>query len=170
MKPLKLTLLVLVIGISCYAQEQPAFSKPSNQLNTMLGKWTGSGWVQMGSKERKTFNQTENVYKKLGEQLVVIEGEGRDQETGEVTFQAFAVIKAKTDSTLQFSAYTMEGQHTLAKAKMDGNNLVWWFEAGNGATIQYEIHLSEDSWVEDGYYMPNPEAKYPIFHMELTKQ
>lgn len=169
MKTINTIILLFLIPVTFTSAQVLESNHSLEKLELMKGKWAGSGWVQPGPGPRHTFNQTEHVYTKLGSQLIVIDGEGRDMDTGEVTFQAFGVIKAKTDSTFQFSAYTMEGRHTLANAAMEDQKFIWWFDVGS-ATIRYEIELTEDTWIEDGYYIPSPEKKYPMFHMELKRQ
>ncbi len=165
-----ITFIFLLTSVHVTAQEKVPKPVSLKRLEVMKGKWAGSGWVQRGPGPKYSFNQTEHVYPKLSGQLLIVDGQGTDTETGEVTFQAFGVFKAKTDSTFQFSAYTNEGNYTLAEAAFEDDVLVWWFKLENGATIRYEIQLSKDTWIEDGYYIKSPEAKYPMFHMELKRQ
>lgn len=164
-------IILFLYSPSLFAQPVEQKLKIMQKLELMQGQWAGPAWSQRGASERINIHQAENVYTKLGGQLLVIDGKGTDPVSGEAIFEAFGVISAREGSDeYQFSAYTMEGNHALAQARFEDDKLVWWFETPNGATIRYEILIIQDTWTENGYYLPNDSTRYHIFHMELQRQ
>ena len=169
MKTIKVIIFLSLLPLSYLLAQVSDPKLIPESLELMKGKWTGSGWIQAGPGPRQIFNHNEHVYSKLDGQLLILNGEARDTETAKVTFQAFGVVKAKSDTTFQVSTYTLEGRHTIADAKIENRKFIWWFEAGNGATIRYEIALTDDTWTEEGYYIPSPDQRFHMFHMELKR-
>lgn len=170
---ISLTIILLIMQgkTICLAQQtDTARINAMQKLEALHGKWSGSGWYQMGHEAKGQINQTENVYTKLGGLLLVIDGLGKNPQTGEEVFAAYGVIHYSPEKEMyQFNAYTKEGRHTLASAKLEGNTLTWWFDTPQGATIKYVINFTSDIWVEDGLYSPDGKQWYPFFHMDLKK-
>lgn len=168
-----ITIILLIVQgrTICFAQQPDTVSiREMQKLEALQGKWSGSGWYQMGRQDKHQINQTEHVYTKLDGRLLVIDGLGKDPQTGEVVFGAFGVIHYSPEKGLyQFNTYTNEGKHTLASAKLEGSTLTWWFDTPQGATIKYVIDFTSDTWVEDGLYSPDGKQWYPFFHMDLKK-
>lgn len=165
------TFLIVILGNAfCYGQNAEVNKTEMAKLASLQGKWSGSGWYQSPDQKRHQVNQTEDIYSKLDGQVLVINGLGKDPETGEEVFEAFAVIRYdQKKGQYEFSSYTKEGHHTLASAKFEGDDLVWWFDTSKGGTIKYKIDFTENTWIEDGHFSPDGEKWYPFFHMELKK-
>lgn len=169
---LLLALLILILQghTLCQAQQTDTVGiKEMKKLKDLQGTWSGSGWYQRGAGPKYEINQTEQVVPKLNSQVLVIDGQGKDPETSDVVFEAFAVINYSPEKgEYQLSAYTKDG-HTIASAKFEGEDFVWWFQTPTGGTVKYIINFTADKWVEDGHFSPDGKQWYPFFHMELKK-
>lgn len=170
LKPLGILVLTLLSFNPSSAQNYDSIAiKEMKKLSALHGRWSGSGWYQMANQERVEFNQTENIYPKLEGQVLVVNGLGKDPESGNVVFEAFAVMHfSKEESLYKFNTYTNNGGHTTASAKLENDSLTWWFDVPKG-TIRYTIHFTQNTWVEDGHFSPDSENWYPFLHMELKK-
>lgn len=172
---LTITILALILNgaIVCKAQQQNTVPTGKMEaLSKLQGKWSGTGWYQEGRQERHQIKQTENVYSKLDGKILVIEGQGRNAETDDITFEAFGVMYyEESQGQYLLSTYTnvQDRGHTVASAKFEGDNLIWWFETPSGGTVRYTINFTETTWIEDGHFSPDGEKWYPFFHMELKK-
>ena len=92
---ISLTIILLIMQgkTICLAQQtDTARINAMQKLEALHGKWSGSGWYQMGHEAKRQINQTENVYTKLGGLLLVIDGLGKSPQTGEEVFAAYGVI------------------------------------------------------------------------------
>lgn len=164
-------LLIIMQGsLISYGQETEVSKTEMAKLANLEGQWSGSGWYQSPDQKRHQVNQTEHIYTKLDGHLLIVNGLGKDPETGEKVFEAFAVINYdEKEGQYKFNSYTREGKHTMASAKFEGDDLVWWFGTSKGGTIKYKIDFTENTWIEDGHFSPDGEKWYPFFHMKLKK-
>lgn len=167
-----LLLLLWQSSFMCSAQQDTTvIAEKMALVKNLHGKWSGSGWYHVPDQGRFEFNQTEHVYPRLGGRILAIEGEGRDPESNEIVFQAFAVLHySQEEGGYRFNSWTnKDSKRNLASAKINGNEFVWWFDTDKGGTIKYTIIFTENTWVEDGHYSPDGEKWYPFFHMDLKK-
>ena len=170
MKKIFLTIALLIVsGVIAIAQTSIQKSK-MGPLMIMEGQWKGNGWVKSRDQQMHQFHQEEIIETKLDDLLITVHGQGFDADSNEKTYEAYGVLSyAPDEQQYIFNAYTMEGEYAQASATFKDNTLIWWFEIPHG-TIQYEIKLTENQWIEDGYYISADKQKFPFFHMELQKE
>lgn len=165
----------ILIGFLTFGYYTPisAQEKSSNleALMPLVGQWEGTGWMQTQDGQRLQFKQTEDIYTKLDGQLLVVNGLGRDPETGEKVFEAFGILNySKEDKAYKFNTYTHRGDHGIADVKLGDGQFDWWFTVPSGGTVKYSITFTDSTWSEDGHYSPDGENWYPFFHMDLKKK
>src|SRR5256885_4311593 len=91
------TTLLCCSVLACSAFAQPQRPNVSTQREAMkklaflVGTWTGDA-TTMRSKQTINVRQTEQVTYKLDGLVLLIEGTGRNPDTGEIMFRALATI------------------------------------------------------------------------------
>jgi hypothetical protein len=162
-------LLVLILTCCAFAQEetlpviaeQPLFS-------TLLGSWEGEGWSMQGPDQRVEFKQTEQIEAKADGHVVTIEGTGRDPESGDVSFEAYAVVAYDGEQKLIWTAYNNGNILTLEPTIAD-NSLTWGFPV-EGGEIRYTITVEGNRWTEVGEFSSDAGSTWvQTFEMNLTK-
>jgi len=139
-----------------------------SRLENMIGKWEGTAVMTRGD-TRTEIKQTEDITTELAGDLIIVKGKGRDAKSDSVVFEAFGVIHYDQQAGMyKLSAYTNNGNYTLASAKFEDDKFIWWFDVPQGS-IRYTLSLSEKSWVEDGHFSSDQENWYTFIHMELSK-
>ncbi len=138
-------------------------------LKPLVGHWSGYGWMRMPDGKVEKFNQREDIEMKLNDNILVINGIGKHQETNEITFEAFGIIYKNAAGEYKMTAHTKEGQHTLANLSIEAGKFSWWFEVPSG-TIKYDAEFTANSWVEKGNFSPDGQQWYSFMEMTLTKQ
>src|SRR5262249_2097456 len=135
-------------------------SPEMKQLDFLLGQWKGTGYIQLGPNQRRTFTETESVQTKLGGSLVLIQGLGKarmsgsDQET--VAHNALAVVSFDNQpKAFRWRAYRAEAasvQTVDTEAKVGDNRLEWGFKDMRGS-IRFTIPLDKQGrWYEIGEF------------------
>jgi len=62
------------------------------KLDWLVGRWKGTGWIQMGPQGRHEFTQTETIEARLDGLVLVIEGLGKAKEGGSTVHSALAFL------------------------------------------------------------------------------
>jgi hypothetical protein len=164
-------LIAVVLAAGAMAQ-QP--KPPTAQLDEMkkasflLGRWKGSGTMEMAPGQRHTFNQTEDVESKLGGLLVVIQGEGKS-DAGRVGHQAFAVLSYQEPGGFHFRSWDQFGRTIDAPATFKDGTFVWSMQAGP-SHMRYTIHVGSDGqWREIGEMSMDGTTWRKFFEMTLDR-
>lgn len=172
-----LSLLISIVCITLIPQKVSAqyvneqLREEIEKLDFMTGQWDGSGWMRMQDGSKAEFEQTENIYFKLNNTLLVIEGRGTDPETGTIVHDAFAIVSYLPDEEqYRFESFLSDGRGTITNGKLaDENIFVWWIDRPDGARILYTIDFSEEGkWKEIAEYFPNPEAENGRTFLEMN--
>ncbi len=137
------------------------------KLESMVGQWKGSGWIQQGAK-RETFTGTENVQRKLDGLALLVEGKFTNPE-GKIIHETLAVLsfdaKVKNFRFRTYLASGMSGEHDL-KVVADGYE--WGFQSPMG-TIRYTIKTANDVWFEIGEFSKDGKTWVKFFEMKLDR-
>lgn len=169
--------LGLAIGHG-YAQ---GLGKASDELKQQMqkvaylaGKWKGEAITKQRNGPDTKIAQEENIFYKLDNTILVIEGTGRNpQNANEIMFNAFAVLCYDEQAKeFKMTSHLKDGSKTDAYFKVVAeNNFVWGFDVQNNAKIRYEIKLDPKtkSWYETGEYSPDDINWYPFIELKLTK-
>ena len=170
-----LTVLTLVAIFSVFAADQPKSKdvqrREMAKLDWIVGRWKGSGWIQMGPQGRREFTQTETIESKLDGLVLVIEGLGKAKENGSTvhTALAFASYDPRANK-FRWHAFTPEGQ-IETEAKVGANTLEWGFEIPQRGRMRYTITKNEKGeWFEIGEMSQDNQTWRKFFEMTLRKE
>ena len=167
--------LFLIIFSSTLSAQMPDFSdevkKAMSQLSVMEGNWEGEGVRQNpDGTEAKSF-VTENLYYKLDDTIMILEGLGKD-ENGEVVHNALALIayNPQTDK-YEMRSHLSTGRATEASFEViePNKSFMWGFNVPNGGKIKYNLEFEKNSWFETGHYSRDGENWMQFFEMNLTR-
>ena len=172
---MKRTILITVLAlfaVAAYAQ-QPAEMK---KLDWLVGDWSGEAWIQMGPKKEGGF-QTERVQKKLGGDIIVIDGLGKrkneDGTAGDVVHEAFGVISwDATKKVYRFDAWTAREGYVAAWMTVgDDRSATWGFDTPSGGKVRYTIKpTANGEWNEIGEFSRDGNTYMKFFEMTLKKK
>jgi len=162
-----IVLLAAFAGIS--AQENTAEQQRSEvkKLESMVGQWKGSGWIQRGQ-TRETFTGTENVQRKLDGLAILVEGRFTNPE-GKVIHETLAALAFDTKARIyKFRTYLASGMSGEHDFKLTADGYEWGFESPMG-TIRYTIKTANDVWLEIGEFSKDGKTWVKFFEMKLDK-
>jgi len=134
------------------------------QLDFMIGKWEGSGWMMGFDGTKNDFDQTEHIQYKLDGTAVLVEGLGRSD--GRIVHNALAIITFnKETDKYNFQSYLSTGRGGSFPAEIIDNKM-YWYPRDN---MRYVISLNEEGqWFEVGEMKRNGEW-FQFFEMTLDK-
>ncbi len=141
------------------------------KLDWIVGRWKGSGWIQMGPQGRHEFTQTETIESKLDGLVFVIEGLGKAKEDGSTVHNALAVVSYDARANkFRWHAFTPEGQMET-EAKVGTNTLEWSLQIPQRGQMRYTITRNEKGeWFEIGEMSQADQTWRKFFEMTLQKQ
>jgi Protein of unknown function (DUF1579) len=157
----------------CGGQQQPnleAQRQAMKKLAFLVGKWSGDATTLRGPNDTVKVRQTEDVQFKLGGLVLLIEGTGRNPDTGEVMFTALATIAYdETAQVYHFRAYN-DGRYLDTELTAPGNGFAWGYKQGP-VDVRFAMHLNDKGeWVETGDMKFNDNPPQRTFDMTLRKQ
>ena len=167
-------LAVFALSTALAAQGPP---EPKTQreemkkLEWLVGKWKGTGWMDMGPGKRATFDQTEKVESRAGGLVLVIEGEGRSE--GKVVHSALAVASFDAAAKgFRFRAYDGYGRYLDLEAKVGEGTFEWGYrEPQRGMQMRYTIRRNEKGeWFEEGEGSMDGKTWRKFFEMRLERE
>ena len=139
------------------------------KVEFLVGTWTGDAITRRGPQTIKV-RQTEQVSYKLDGLVLLIEGTGRNPETGDVQFRALATI-AYDDAAgvYHFRAYN-DGSYLDTELKVPDKGFEWGYKAGP-VQIQFVMKLNDKGeWVETGDATAGGSPAQRFFDMTVRKQ
>lgn len=162
MKKLLIALCLIVLSYSAiFAQETKKenmsekdqaemLKREMLKLDKMVGKWSGSGWIQQG-KEREEFVGTENVQWKVDGTAILVEGRFTDKkDSSHVIHETLAVLSYNPNTKIyDFKTYLATGRTGDFTFKVNENNYEWGMEFPGGK-ILYTIVIKDGVWNEVG--------------------
>jgi hypothetical protein len=139
------------------------------KLAFLVGTWTGDATTVRTNQKIKV-KQTEEVSYKLDGLVLLIEGTGRNPETGEVMFRALATVSYDdAASVYHFRAYN-DGSYLDTEVKVPENGFEWGYKAGPGQ-IRFVMKLNDaGDWVETGDFTTGNDPAQRFFNMTVRKQ
>jgi hypothetical protein len=173
---LALAAVLTVVAIaSVFAADQPKSndiqSREMKKLDWFVGRWKGTGWIQMGEQGRHEFTQTETIESKLDGLVLVIEGSGKAKEDGSTVHTALAFVSYDhRTNKFRWHAFTPEGQIDT-EAKVGTDTLEWTLEIPRRGRMRYTITRNEkDEWFEIGEMIHEDQTRHKFFEMTLRRQ
>jgi hypothetical protein len=147
------------------------------KLDFLVGTWEGKGWI-MTQKGRETFTVTETLERKLGGQIVVVDGLGKsvDKETGKerIVHQAYGIFSYDaTSGKIKFRWYKADGgEEDETTIQVSDNKFIWGFDVPeNSVKVKFtEVINEKGNWLEIGEVTRDGgKIWFKFFEMELTK-
>jgi hypothetical protein len=169
------TRLFCWFAIACTAFAQPqrpnvtAQGEAMKKLAFLVGTWTGDATTVRPNQKIKV-KQTEEVSYKLGGLVLLIEGTGRNPDSGDVMFRALATVSYDDAAGVyHFRAYN-EGSYLDAELKVPDRGFEWGYKAGS-AQIAFVMKLNDlGDWVETGDVIVGNAPAQRFFDMTVRKQ
>jgi hypothetical protein len=167
--------LTAVALLGAFAADQPTPKEVQHRemkkLDWLVGRWKGTGWIQMGPQGRHEFTQTETIDAKLDGLVLVIEGLGKAKEDGSTVHAALAFVsydhRAKT---FRWHAFTPEGQIDT-EARVGTDTLEWSLQIPQRGRMRYTITRNEKGeWFEIGEMSQEDQTWRKFFEMTLRKE
>jgi hypothetical protein len=169
-KKILFTTIVLLAGLTAVsAQENSADLQRGEvkKLESLVGQWKGSGWIQQGAK-RETFTGTETVQRKLDGMALLIEGKFANPE-GKVIHETLAVLDFNAKAAkYRFRTYLASGMSGEQDFKIVADGFEWGFQTPAG-TIRYTIKTANDVWFEIGEFSKDGKTWMKFFEMKLDR-
>jgi hypothetical protein len=167
---------MMVCSLAALIAQAPAGagSEEMKKLDFLVGQWKGTGWIDFGPGQRRTFKQTESVQLKVDGALLVVEGLGKGNVPGkqeEVTVHsAFAVVSYDGKSSA-FRWRTYRGGNWIdTNAKVGDRALEWGFHDDRAGDIRFTIKINEKGqWFEVGENSRDAKTWQKFFEMTLDK-
>ncbi|MGA7412418.1 MAG: hypothetical protein WBW33_18210 [Bryobacteraceae bacterium] len=121
------------------------------RLAFFAGKWSGDATTRRGPNQTiKVTSRPKKFSSNWTGSVLLIEGSGRNPDTGDVMFNAPATI-AYDDTTkvYRFRAYN-DGRYLDTELKVPDHGFEWGYKAGS-VDIRFAMHWSDaGEWVETG--------------------
>lgn len=162
---------------SASAQVLPPPAPELEAVAWLEGEWSGTGWMQYSPDRRGEFEGTERVEWRMGERVLVVEGEFTARmgpDAGPVVVhQAVGVLSydVRGDRYL-FRTYTARGGHGEAhEAEVSDGRIVWGYDDPTRGKTRYTItRTAEGAWHEVGHVSPDDgETWHQFFEMALRR-
>jgi hypothetical protein len=172
MKKLRcLPLLCIIAGVLSAQPPRSNQHVEMEKLGWLIGKWKGSGWIQIGQQGTKEFTQTETVEGRLDGLVVVIEGRGVSKENGTLIHNALAFVSYDDRTrTFRWRAFTNDGRQTDTVAQVRTNSLEWGLEIPQRGRVRYTLTLKENGeWFEVGEMTQDGQSWQKFFEMTLRR-
>ena len=160
-----------------FAQETAAGNNLAAQksemqkLDSMIGRWSGEGWIQQGAR-RAEFTGTENVQRKIDGLALLVEGRFTDKkDSSKVIHETLAVLNYNPKSAIyDFHTFLVSGGRGMYPLRVNGAAYEWEIEFPGGKII-YVITIKDGVWHETGK-MSRDDGKtwFQFFEMSLKKQ
>jgi len=138
------------------------------KLDSWVGKWEVSGWMQQGA-ERETFTGTEIVQRKLDGLAMLVEGKFTNKENV-VIHETLAVVSYNPKTkNYDFSTYLASGNKGIYELKATADGWQWEIPFPGGK-IRYMTKLTADTWFEIGEMsMDDGKTWRKFFEMTLKR-
>src|SRR5437762_9496752 len=138
------------------------------RLAFLTGTWTGEATTTRANQTIKV-QQTEQVGYKLDGLVLLIEGTGRNPDTGDILFRALATVSYDDAARVyHFRAYN-DGSYLDTELKVPDNGFEWGYKAGQ-AQITFIMKLNDrGEWVETGEVTMGDAPAQRFFNMTVRK-
>ena len=164
----------------CLLAMSTAFAQPSRpninaqrkameRLAFLVGTWSGDA-TTIRPNQTIRVKQTEQVAYKLDGLILLIEGTGRNPDSGEVLFRALATV-AYDDvaGVYRFRAYN-DGSYVDTELKVPDNGFEWGYKSGP-VQIAFVMRLNDKGdWVETGHATMGDSPAQKFFDMTVRRQ
>jgi hypothetical protein len=137
-------------------------------LSSLVGEWEGEGWMRQGPGEPHRFRSHERVERKLGGRILTIHGRHYDSHSGDLVFEAFAVVSPSNDG-YRFSSYLADGRSGEYRGWLEDGDFHWEIPVPDIGRMVYRLQVDDGVWTEAGHIVGDGEPGPAFFGMRLTR-
>lgn len=170
------SMLVLFSLASVQAQTPGSEGREAmKKLSFLIGQWKGEGWAQMGPGQRQTLTALETVQSRLGGEVLLIEGLGKNKAEGNqpevIGHDAIAFIYYDEKAKLfRFQAHRAGGIVVDTEAKLNDRGFEWLLPNEHGGTVRFTMKLNDKGeWFEIGEASRDGKTWYKFMEMTLQR-
>ena len=178
MKSTMIAAALLLALASVLPAQQPS-ALPANKMQDLaglVGKWTGTGWVQYEGAERTTFDASESVEGRLDGLVLILEGKGvmkaaDGSET--VVHHGLSILTYEPLSRRYIMiSIRQDGSHAVAQVHEDTGFLEWSYQDPDLGMIKRTVRLTESGqlFAVSDHSTDSGATWHRIFEMELARQ
>ncbi len=140
------------------------------RLNSMIGKWQGSGWMRRGPGEPHHTTSLETVEARMGGRILVAEGLHHAQDDpSRVVHHAFGVISHDpANGHYRFQTHLATGRSGDYEMRLEGEDVLWFMDTPRGK-VRYTIRIRDGEWKEIGEFSADGESWQEFFGMDLKR-
>ena len=177
MKKLRVVMLLSLLCTPIMAQAPNAVAvEQMKKMSFLVGQWKGEGWVQYGPGQRVTVAATETVQSRLGGEVLLIEGLGRNKDnvSGKVEVNGHDAIAlmfydVKT-GTFRFQAHRAGGTSIDTELKVTPGGFEWGFQDERAGTLRFTMKLTDKGeWFEIGEMSRDGKTWYKFVETKLER-
>ena len=176
MKQLSVVLFLFLLHAPLSAQAPTATaSEQMKKLDFLVGQWKGEGWVEYRPGQRVTVAATESVQRRLGGEVLLVEGIGRNKienERSELTGHdaiALMFFDSKTGS-FRFQAHRARGTSVDTELKVTPGGFEWGFQDERAGTLRFTMKLTDKGeWFEIGEMSRDGKTWYKFVETTLQR-
>lgn len=162
--------LLMLPARAADAPDKAVHQAAMQKLAFLVGEWEGGGSIAMGPGPRQPFAQTERIQFKHDGTLLLIEGQGKSPQNGQIVHDALAVMSFDPASAqYKFRSFVAVGRFAEATASVNGNTMVWSLNAGP-MKIRYTITVDNGVWREIGERSSDEKTWMPFFEMTVKRK
>ena len=176
MKQLSVVLFLFLLHAPLSAQTPNATaSEQMKKLDFLVGQWRGEGWIEYRPGQRVTVVATESVQRRLGGEVLLVEGIGRNKienEKSELTGHdaiALMFFDSKT-GTFRFQAHRARGTSVDTELKVTQGGFEWGFQDERAGTLRFTMKLTDKGeWFEIGEMSRDGKTWYKFVETTLQR-
>jgi hypothetical protein len=168
-------LLCVMSSASMQAQTPNSEAREAmKRVSFMIGQWKGEGWAQFGPGQRQTVTALESVQLRLGGEVLLIEGLGKNKDanhTDVVGHDALAFLYYDEKARIfRFQAHRAGGIHVDTEAKLIDRGFSWSFQDERAGTLRFTMKLTDKGeWFEIGEASRDGKSWFKFFEMTLQR-
>jgi hypothetical protein len=170
----------LVLALAAAAGALPLAAQASapvtamQQLDWLVGEWTGMGTMAMGPSQQHEGSIVERATRHAGGHAITLEGLGKAaQASGDsiVVHNAFAVLWYDAEAkAFRMKAFRATGHTVDPEIAVSEGKIVWGFTDPRAGRIRFTVtHLPDDRWHEVGEASRDSTTWTKFFEMNLTR-
>jgi hypothetical protein len=150
--------------------DKAAHQAAMQKLAFLVGEWEGNASIAMGPGPRQMVAQTERIQFKHDGTLLLIEGQGRSAQNGQIVHDALAVVSFDpATGQYKFRSFVAVGRFAETTATVSGYTMVWGLNFGQ-MKVRYTITVENGVWREIGERSGDEKTWTPFFEMTVKRK
>jgi hypothetical protein len=168
---------LLLVTTSLTAQmpappDTAARRKAMDKLSFLLGDWGGEATAVVGRGQQLRVFQTEWVRRKVGGQVIAVEGLARrytPEGLKDTVFNTLGVIEWLPERGYFMRSHVMDGRSGEFPVTVSDSGFVWGFEVPGGRVKFTMVVTPAGEWYEKGEFTRDGTQWFPTMEMRLKK-